>query len=243
MQPAEWLIGFWYHAVKVSNECFDTGQVDQCEIQCPLCNSLEIALFYREAKREYLTCCECELVFVPPAYFLSRDAEKSHYDQHENDPADPRYRHFLNRLAVPLIQNLAAHAEGLDFGCGPGPTLSLMMSEAGFPTTLYDSVYQPNSDVWMSSYDFITASEVVEHLHRPRFELRRLWSCLRVGGVLGIMTKRRFENQSFAKWHYKDDPTHVSFFSDATFQWIGRYFAADLQIIGPDVVLLTRLAE
>jgi len=46
--------------------------------------------------------------------------------------ADPRYRRFLARLAEPLIAHLPKGARGLDFGCGPGPTLSLMLREAGF---------------------------------------------------------------------------------------------------------------
>ncbi len=129
---------------------------------------------------------------------FTQEAERTHYGNHNNDPHDSRYRNFLSRLADPLMRSLAAGAEGLDFGCGPGPTLLVMVEENGFPTTIYDPAFERCTDIWSARYDFITASEVVEHLHRPRFEMEQLWACLNDGGVLGIMTKRRFDNHSFA---------------------------------------------
>jgi len=210
------------------------------DISCPLCETHDVERFYRDSDRDYLLCNECALVFVPPVQFLSMDAEREHYGHHNNDPRDARYRKFLSRLADPMMRYLAIGSQGLDFGCGPGPTLSLMLAEQGYPTAIYDPAFQPCREVWAKRYDFITASEVVEHLHRPRFELERLWSRLNNGGVLGIMTKRRFEVQSFADWHYKSDPTHVIFFSDDTFRWIARWLGAEPMFVGPDVVLLRK---
>ena len=68
-------------------------------------------------------------MFVPRSYHLSAADEKAQYDLHENDPNDPGYRAFLDRLAGPLDKRLAPHSHGLDFGCGPGPTLSVMLEE------------------------------------------------------------------------------------------------------------------
>jgi len=210
------------------------------EISCPLCEAFEVSHFHHGAIREYFLCSVCSLVFVPSTNFLSKESERTHYQFHKNDPKDLRYRKFLSRLADPLMNNLAAGAKGLDFGCGPGPTLSIMLAEKGFPTTIFDPVFERRANVFKMQYDFITASEVVEHLHRPRFEFQRLWSCLHDGGVLGIMTKRRFDSHTFADWHYISDPTHVIFFSDNTFRWIAEWLSARLMIIGPDVVLLSK---
>lgn len=219
----------------------DAMQNEPAHRTCPLCGSEESAPFHRDARREYLHCRQCALIFVPSQYFPQSADEKAHYDLHENNYHDPRYRRFLSRLAEPLQRQLTPGDCGLDFGSGPGPTLSRMLTEAGFPTTIYDPFYAPDASVWMAAYDFITASEVVEHLHRPRFELDRLWSVLRPGGFLGIMTKRVHDQHAFATWHYKNDPTHVIFFSEATFGWLSRYWSAELQVIGPDVVLFRRL--
>jgi len=208
--------------------------------ECPLCGCFACAEFHRSRRRTYLQCPECSLAFVPPQQHLSPVEEKRQYDLHENDPGDDRYRRFLSRLANPLLQRLAPGACGLDFGSGPGPTLSLMLAEAGFPTRNYDRWYAPDDSVWDQQYDFITASEVFEHLHAPRFELRRLWSVLRGGGMLGVMTKRVRDAQAFASWHYISDPTHIAFYSEETFRWLGRQWCTEPEFIAADVVLFRK---
>jgi SAM-dependent methyltransferase len=177
---------------------------------------------------------------VLPHEFLSPEEENSVYNLHENSADDPRYRRFLRRLFVPLSQRLAPNSFGLDFGSGPGPTLSLMFEEAGHSMEIYDPLYAPEIKLLQQQYDFISASEVVEHLHRPREELERLWSCLKPNGWLGIMTKRVIDQKAFARWHYKSDPTHVCFFSIETFRWLEDHWRATLTIKEKDVVLFTK---
>lgn len=212
---------------------------------CPLCGQSQARnapLFARDSRREYQRCQRCLLVWVPPLFFLSSAREKAEYDLHENVTEDPGYRRFLARLADPLFSCLEPGARGLDFGCGPGPALAAMLEERGFRVSLYDIYYQPDREALQESYDFITATEVVEHLHRPGDELARLWSLLRPGGVLGIMTKRVTDPEAFLRWHYKNDPTHVCFFSAETFGWWAEQYRARLQFPGPDTVLLFKSA-
>lgn len=205
---------------------------------CPLCQSRESALFFEDKNRPYLRCPSCSLVFVPPAHFLSPDAENAEYDLHQNDPSDLRYRRFLSRLFLPMQKRLAPHSFGLDFGSGPGPTLSLMFAEAGHRMVIYDPFYAPDTAVFAQTYDFITATEVVEHLHKPRMELKRLWSLLKPGGTLGIMTKLVIDQEAFAGWHYKNDLTHVCFFSREAFTWLAVRWQAELAFFHKDVILL-----
>jgi 2-polyprenyl-3-methyl-5-hydroxy-6-metoxy-1,4-benzoquinol methylase len=179
-------------------------------------------------------------VFVPPRYYLSRQEEKTEYDRHQNRPDDPGYRQFLSRLFRPLQERLLPGSQGLDFGSGPGPTLSEMLTEAGHDVALYDPYYAQDPAVLTRRYDFITASEVVEHLHQPGPQLDRLYRLLRPCGLLGIMTKRVLDRAKFAGWHYKNDPTHVCFFSEATFVWLARKWNAHLDIVAPDVVLIRK---
>ena len=73
---------------------------------------------------------------------------------------------------------------------------------------LYDPLYSQEDGVLSKRYDFITASEVVEHLHHPARDLDRLWSILKPGGWLGLMTKLALGKTDFANWHYKNDLTH-----------------------------------
>jgi SAM-dependent methyltransferase len=210
------------------------------ETHCPLCGANAISSYFRDCRRPYLNCAVCKLVFVPPDWRLARDAERAEYQLHENDINDVGYRRFLSRLTVPLAARLAPGARGLDFGCGPGPALAHMLRESGFEVALYDSFFSPFDSVFDANYDFICATEVVEHLHHPGRDLERLWSLLQPGGWLGIMTKLVRDCEAFASWHYKNDPTHVCFYSVDTWQWWARCHDASLEIIGADVILLQR---
>jgi hypothetical protein len=113
-----------------------------------------------------------------------------------------------------------------------------MLREAGYTVALYDSFYRPDAGALEDSYDFICATEVVEHLHRPGTELARLWALLKPGGWLGLMTKLVRDRPAFAGWHYKNDPTHVCFFSEQTWQWWAQRQGTPLHIVGADVILL-----
>ena len=215
---------------------------------CRLCTYAECSLFYHDTSKRnrqgsgvrYFRCPQCHLLFMDPMQFVSPEEEKQVYDLHQNDPHDPGYRQFLGRLFKPMHARLAPHSEGFDFGSGPGPTLSLMFEEAGHRMSIYDPFYAGDKRPFTQTFDFITATEVVEHLHQPREELFRLWRCLRQGGLLGIMTKRALDLEAFQKWHYKNDPTHVCFFTLKTFEWLATYWGATLDVLDKDIVLFMK---
>jgi len=208
--------------------------------RCPLCNSGGADFFYRDRRRDFWRCKDCQLVFVPRDFHLSEAQEKAQYDLHQNRPEDPGYRQFLARLADPLLTRLTAPARGLDFGCGPGPTLHLMLRDAGHSVEIYDKFYALNPELLTREYDFITATEVVEHLAEPGEVLNSLWDMLVTGGLLALMTKRVLDPEAFARWHYKNDPTHLVFFSDSTFDWLARQWQASYSFYGKDVVIFEK---
>ncbi|MGR4069124.1 class I SAM-dependent methyltransferase [Billgrantia sp. C5P2] len=207
---------------------------------CPLCASPHSRHFHRDARRDYYRCEECRLAYVPTAQRLSPAQERAVYDQHENHPDDPDYRRFLSRLFEPLKSRLAPGARGLDFGAGPGPTLSVMFEEAGHPMAIYDPFYASDTSVLERRYDFITATEVVEHLFAPGRELDRLVALLPDDGWLGLMTKRMTSEEAFARWHYILDPTHVCFFSEESFEWLAGHHDMSVEFPAADVVLLQK---
>lgn len=212
---------------------------------CPLCKSVSLTAYHRDTSRDYLKCAICDLVCVPAAQHLLATDEKAHYELHDNRPDDPRYRQFLDRLFSPLQQRLTPNSRGLDFGCGPGPTLSVMFEEAGHSVALYDPYYAPDKSVLSAPYDFITLSEVAEHMAEPGKKLDHLWDILVPNGWLAIMTKRVRDPEAFKAWHYITDPTHVAFFSEASFQWLTEKWSsrgpkARLIIAGDDVVLIEK---
>ncbi|MEQ6916781.1 class I SAM-dependent methyltransferase [Halomonas aquatica] len=209
-------------------------------LTCPLCTSTDTTHFHCDHRRDYQRCRCCALVFVPPAQRLDAAAERAVYDQHVNSPDDAGYRRFLSRLFDPLQRRLAPGARGLDFGAGPGPTLSVMFEEAGHPMAIYDPFYAPDASVLDRRYAFITATEVAEHLFEPGRELARLASLLEPGGWLGLMTKRVAGPEAFAGWHYILDPTHVCFFSEASLEWLAGHLDMRVEFPAADVALLQR---
>ncbi|MGS2722294.1 class I SAM-dependent methyltransferase [Porticoccus sp. GXU_MW_L64] len=207
---------------------------------CPLCSAADCQPYHQDKFHHYLCCNRCQLVFVPPNQHLSPEQEKAEYDLHQNDIDDPGYRRFLSRLFTPLSERLPTGGEGLDFGCGPGPALAAMFREVGHSISLYDCFYYPDSRVLDKQYDFIVATEVVEHLSQPGLELQRLWGLLKPGGWLGVMTKLVIDRDAFRQWHYKNDKTHICFFSRETFQWLAGQWGASVEFVGADVILLQK---
>jgi 2-polyprenyl-3-methyl-5-hydroxy-6-metoxy-1,4-benzoquinol methylase len=205
-------------------------------VACILCGSDSTEPYWHDQKRAYLHCRVCELVFVPPQFWLSSDEERCEYDKHDNNPDDAGYRVFLGRAIEPVNRLVMSEARGLDFGCGPGPVLSMMLAEQGYCMSTYDKFYAPDTCVLEQSYDFITMTEVIEHIHNPFELLPKVWNLIHPNGLLVVMTKRVISLERFKCWHYKNDPTHIAFYSEQTFEWIANLWGADLQIYSKDVV-------
>ena len=210
---------------------------------CPLCKQAASEPFHTDHRRPYLRCPTCSLVFVPPTYHLSVADEKAEYDRHENSPDDRRYREFLRRVLDPVRARVAPGSRGLDFGSGPDPTLSVMFEELGHPMAIYDPLYADDPAALARRYDFITATEVFEHLRDPGTSLAALWACLEPGGVLAAMTQLVRDHDAFTRWRYTADPTHVCFFSRATFEWLAARWQATAAFLPRGVVVLGKRAE
>ena len=204
---------------------------------CPLCQNPAVP-FHRDSRRSYLRCRICQLVFVPSQYWLSRDEEKAEYDLHQNSAWDPGYRRFLSRLTIPLQNKLLPGQSGLDFGCGPGSALSIMLREQGFHMYQYDPFYADDPSSLNRRYDFICATEVVEHLRKPNRTFQQLFTMLKPGGWLGIMTKLVRDQQAFLSWHYIRDLTHICFYSRETFEHLTKVFDVTPEFAADDVILI-----
>jgi len=216
-------------------------------MQCPLCLAEQAEkIFEREdpryGQRFYFLCNVCQLVFLDPKLYLDAEAEKSRYDTHQNNPADEGYRNFLRRLADPLIEKLNEGEQGLDFGCGPGPTLSLILSEHGFEMEKYDPFYFPNEGQLNRTYDFVTSTEVVEHLYHPQEVFLKLDELLKVNGHLGVMTEILDHPDRFAGWWYHRDPTHVCFYQKETFHWIAQWCQWNVEFPVKNVIIYKKTA-
>lgn len=205
---------------------------------CRLCGDPRTALYLEDGQRQYFRCAVCNLVFMHPQQRLAPAAERAHYDTHENDVADPRYRAFLLPLYAAVRDRVSPPASGLDFGCGPGPALAQMFRETGYMMALYDKFYSASPAVLQQRYYFVTCSEVVEHLEDPGDTLAMLVSLLVPGGWLAIMTRMLTPQTDFAGWYYRRDPTHIAFYSHASWQWLATRHRLHVQFAGADIALL-----
>ncbi|RUO56677.1 class I SAM-dependent methyltransferase [Pseudidiomarina homiensis] len=210
-------------------------------VMCTLCQNTATE-FTKDKQRRYFKCGECELIFADPRAKLTGNSEKQIYDLHQNDPSDEGYRRFLRLLTEPLLERVAAGAEGLDFGCGPGPTLNLMLEEAGIHMALYDIFYYPDKAPLEQRYDLVTCTEVVEHFNTPATSWPTLVSLLKEGALLAVMTSlfTRETPEAFLAWQYKNDPTHVSFYTPKTMQWLANHFGLECEIVSQRVIFFRR---
>lgn len=207
---------------------------------CPLCRTPALPRAEAPQGRRLFDCAACGALHLDPAQRLSPELEHAHYLHHQNSPADAGYRDFLNRLAIPLVERLAPGASGLDYGSGPGPTLSVMLREQGFRMKEYDPFFAPDVAPLNDRYDFITCTEVLEHFHAPAEEFKRLVAMLRPGGILAVMTEVLREEQPLEQWRYLRDPTHVVFYRPKCFSWIAAHHRLQLEMPRPNVALLRR---
>ena len=209
-------------------------------LNCPLCGESNAPLFFQDKRRPYHRCNRCFLVFVPKPYHLTVEQEKAEYDKHENQLEEPGYLKFLSRMYEPVHAAVPASSSGLDFGCGPAPALANKLTQLGHSMATYDIYYQPDTRVLEQSYDFITCTEVIEHLASPLVQFEQMLNLLKPQGLLGIMTKLVINQERFTSWHYKNDPTHISFFSRETFEYLAKRYGLNCEFVGADVILFTK---
>ncbi|MGL4472296.1 MAG: class I SAM-dependent methyltransferase [Aeromonas hydrophila] len=208
-------------------------------LSCPLCCAAD-AYELPVAGKLYHRCRACELVWLDAAEHLDPAREKAVYDGHDNQVDDPRYRQFLQRAFGEVQRRLPPPASGLDFGCGPGPALIAMGREAGYQMAGYDKFYADEPELLAQQYDFITSTEVIEHIATPRVVLDGLWCCLKPGGLLVLQTQRVLGDERFRQWRYRHDPTHIVFFAEASFRALAARWQAQVEFPHVDVAVITK---
>lgn len=207
---------------------------------CPLCGSLKTQTLTWLNHREFYHCQTCDLRFLNPTQIRSDEFQKEHYLKHQNDDHNHGYRKFLSQLLNPMLECLDKDAKGLDFGCGYNPLLSKMLKENGYEVKIYDKFFFAQNEVLEDRYDFITASEVIEHLETPRKELSKIISILKPQGFLGIMTGVYQPDIVFENWSYIQDLTHVSLYSEKTFSWIASSYNLKEVFLSKNVIIFQK---
>lgn len=196
---------------------------------CPLCAARAAALPRQpDTGGSYYHCGMCDTIALCRQQAPSAQQERKRYLEHDNSHANEGYvrmfEDFIRRAVLPFCDD----GKALDFGCGPGPVLGDLLSRSGFDTDLYDPFFFPGCEHRSRSYDLITSTEVFEHLASPADVLDQLCGVLRPGGFLALMTHLHPGVHHFADWWYHRDPTHVTFYSRDTVDWISDNWPLDL---------------
>lgn len=188
----------------------------QQECICPLCNS-QGAPFQNVQFRK---CSWCQSVFRCPEFFMSLGKEKARYEEHNNDIKNTGYQKFVTPIVDEVLKNHINQEVWLDFWAGTWPVISHLLWQKWFNLCLYDPFFHNEPKLLLQKYDFIIACEVIEHFHNPKKEFELLHSLLRPNGKLYIMTDLYSPEIDFSNWYYKNDKTHVFFYTEQAFKWI-----------------------
>lgn len=208
-------------------------------MKCVLCNG-PTKPFEQWQERIFLKCNCCNSVLVPPKFFLEPAEEKIRYENHNNDVDDPGYKNFVKPIVTAIQKDFKKNSLGLDYGCGTGPVISVELRNKGYSVNLYDPYFAIYPEVLKKSYDFIICCEVMEHFQKPRIEFERLFKLLLPKGRLYCKTSLYSDSMDFSSWYYKNDPTHVFFYSVQSLQWIKENVGFSRIQILQDVIIFEK---
>lgn len=178
---------------------------------------------------------------VMPEFFISEADEKTRYDFHKNDTENLGYLQYIQPIVPEVLLQFEPTDKGLDFGSGPNSGVSYLLKNAGFSVESYDPFFDNNSLKLQQKYNYVIACEVIEHFKHPAKEFELFESLLKPGGKLILMTRILTEKIDFSKWFYKNDSTHVFFYSPETFVKIAELFNFKLIKIEERLIVFEKL--
>ncbi len=191
----------------------------------------------------YHYCEACEYIFLDSEYFLSATEEKKVYSLHENSIENSGYVAMFERFLKPVLPLGTSGRDVLDFGCGPGPVLAQLLEQKGYKSSIYDPCFFPDTKVLQKRYDLIVSTEVFEHLSDPLRVTETIAGLCKPGGTIAVMTRHHDNDRnSFASWYYRNDPTHIGFFTRKTFAVLAKKCGLRLGYCdGREVAVMTKV--
>lgn len=190
--------------------------------KCKICNCNTTVIKDAKSVKIYYRCEECDYIFLDDKHYLDASFEKEHYDNHENNLESLGYVNMFENLIEEFVDIDAKEIKtALDFGCGEGEVLPILLERRGIFCDRYDLFYFPQKVYKNKKYDLIVSTEVIEHLASPLETLKELLLHLNKDGYLLLMTYfHPSDDEKFLKWFYIKDITHIGFFSIKTFEYM-----------------------
>ncbi|MGE4396378.1 MAG: class I SAM-dependent methyltransferase [Sulfurimonas sp.] len=191
---------------------------------CKICSSDTTSITDTKTKKTYHKCPECRYISLDEAFYVDEEREKKHYDKHHNTLESLGYVKMFEDLVEEFVLPYKDEIRSaLDFGCGEGEVLPIVLQRNGVACDRYDLFYFPTKVYEGKKYDLIASTEVFEHLSSPLEVFKKLLSHVEKGGYLLLMSAFHPDNdEEFLKWWYIRDVTHIGFFNIKTFEYIAK---------------------
>ncbi|QYA24991.1 class I SAM-dependent methyltransferase [Gramella sp. MT6] len=210
------------------------------ESDCPLCQSSG-KLFFRNKSHTYLKCTYCFGIYMCADQLPKPEEEIVRYLNHNNDVNDVKYQNFVSPIVHSIFQDFKPNSSnGLDYGAGTGPVITKILNDHNYKITIYDPFFANNKGLLNHTYDYVVSCEVIEHFHNPSEEFKKLYKMLIKGGKLYCMTHLYNSEIQFENWYYKNDPTHVFFYSQETMDHIKSNFRFTDVFIKDRLIIFTK---
>lgn len=188
-------------------------------MKCKICDCDTKVFEDPQLQKRYHYCENCHSIALDPIYYLSIEKENSLYNNHQNSLENDGYVKMFEDFLDYFWNDLPSGDKALDFGSGPTPVLSQLLQRRDVKVDCYDKFYQTEKCFENQSYDFITSTEVFEHLDNPKATLTLLSKHLKPQGIIALMTLFHHNNQEhFLTWWYRRDPTHILFYTPKTLE-------------------------
>ena len=194
--------------------------------KCKICHCNTIIVRDDKTDKIYYRCLNCDYIFMDDKHYLDASLEKRHYDNHNNNLESLGYVKMFEKLIEEFVFSDVKNIKTvLDFGCGEGEVLPILLERGDISCDKYDLFYFPQKVYENKKYDLIVSTEVIEHLSSPLEIIKELLLSLNKDGYLLFMTCFHPSNdEKFLKWFYIKDVTHIGFFSIKTFEYLANEF-------------------
>ncbi|KFZ36297.1 methyltransferase [Shewanella mangrovi] len=209
---------------------------------CPLCRQITTQPHYQDKKRSFFLCDNCGLVSADSHSFLLPTIEQQRYGRAKKAGKQRQLEDFIESLIQQLRDLGQTELNGLNFGRVLSEHALTKVKTAGYHMQQFDPFFAPNHQVLQQQYDVICSYRVFEHFREPAKEWRLISSLLKPQGWLAISTPLLRSPAAFAKWHLKNNPTHVSFYQPRTFTYLAQISGFELLFADGDFVLMQKAA-
>lgn len=210
-----------------------------------MCDTPAFMIF--EDSRPFYLCKNCGLIFTD--CYLTLEEIKHHYQSQHTNSFD------WNEKAKELLEVVSfavTPRKIFDFGSGAG-FLADAFRSMGLEVDNYEPMLHGvfRTGIYNNSYDLVILNEVIEHAEDVKKMFDNVYSLTRRGGIILISTlmtdklineSDRFQ-EHFKNWWYKDDPTHISFFCQLTFEYLCEMknsYSLQMLAAGPNGIILQR---